>query len=49
MWICNDQKTWLSEGLLDLIGEGTRGETSSNGCGSGGMCKLEHSTGTMGS
>mmetsp|Transcript_116914 Transcript_116914/g.164306 ORF Transcript_116914/g.164306 Transcript_116914/m.164306 type:complete len:300 (+) Transcript_116914:88-987(+) len=42
--VSDDQKARLDELLLDLVGEGTRGEASSDGLGSGVLSELEHST-----
>lgn len=39
--VTDNQETWLSESSLDLIGKGTRGETTSNGCGSSVGCILK--------
>lgn len=40
--VCDDQKPGLSEGSLDLIGEGTRGEAASKGGGASGRSELQH-------
>lgn len=38
----HDQETGLSEGSLDLIGEGTGGEATMEGGGTGGRGELQH-------
>lgn len=38
-----DEKTWLTEWGLQLVGEGTRGVPASNGMGASVLCKLEDS------
>lgn len=40
----HNKEAWLSEGLLDLVGEGARSEAASNGMSSSVMGKLEDST-----
>lgn len=40
----NNQESWLTESRLDLICEGTRGETSSNRSSPSGSSKLQNST-----
>ena len=43
-WVGDDEKSWLLEGLLDLVGKATWGETSEDGCCSGVGSELEKST-----
>ena len=43
-WVSNQQETGLTEGCLDLVSEGTWGETSSNWGSSGVMSKLQDGT-----
>lgn len=43
-WIHDHQKTWLAESGLNLVSEGSRGETACNGCSLGVRGKLEGST-----
>lgn len=40
----NNQEPWLTESRLDLIREGTRGETSGNGRSPSSSSKLQNST-----
>lgn len=42
--ISNHQKSWLPEGCLDLVSEGSRSEAASNRSGSSGSSKLQHSS-----
>lgn len=42
--VCHDQEAGLSESCLDLIGEGTRGEATMEGGGTGGRGELQHSS-----
>jgi len=39
--IRHDEEAWLTEGLLDLIGEGARCEATGYGVGTGVVSKLE--------
>lgn len=43
-WVRNDEKTRLTESLLDLIGKGTWSEATSDWYGSSIVCKLEDGT-----
>lgn len=42
--VCHDQEAGLPESCLDLIGEGTGGETTVEGGGTSGRGKLQHSS-----
>lgn len=42
--VSNNQKPWLSESCLDLIGECTRGEPTMEGCSTGGSSKFQNSS-----
>lgn len=43
-WVGKDEQAGLTEGCLELIGEGTRGVPPSNGMGTSVLCKLEDGT-----
>ena len=42
--ISDHHKSWLPEGCLDLVSEGSRSEAASNRSGSSGSSKLQHSS-----
>ena len=43
-WISDDEKAWLPKSFLDLIGEGSRGESASHWSGTSVVGKLQHSS-----